>query len=163
MKSKTLSMFLLGLCLFGIMGAACGCDDTDVRDRRAQEKLMKEGQAQAGMPAIKNFQEKKLLKMILEMRDQEKLQTYTYLVAEQTGKLVFIGRSIGFGIPYATQYTNPQKYYMDGATLPQADPNGLFSPGSADGTWILMIDPKTGDARPTYIEPRIVVSLFRLD
>jgi hypothetical protein len=42
--------------------------------------------------------------------------------------------------------------------MPQADPNGLFSPASAEGTWLMLVDPKTGDPRVVYIEPRLVVS-----
>lgn len=141
--------------------AVFACDSTDRIDRDRQEQMLKEAQAQAGLPAIKNFQEKKLLKMIMEMRDQAKLQTYTYLVNEMTGKPVFFARSIGFGIPAATQYTNPQKASGNGYALPQADPNGLFSPESAEGTWILLINEATGEASPVYVEPRVIVSPFR--
>jgi len=69
--------------------------------------------------------------------------------------------SIGYGLPYATQYTNPQKpvYEVHGnITLPQADPNGLYSPAGADGTWVLCVDHKDGKAKPVFIEPRIIVS-----
>jgi hypothetical protein len=55
------------------------------------------------MPAIKNFRERRLLKSILEMRDQEGLTTFTYTYNEMTGQLVFFCDSIGYGIPYATQ------------------------------------------------------------
>ena len=47
--------------------------------------------------------------------------------------------------------------------MPQADPNGLFMPNSADGTWLMMINPKTGDVHPTYCEPRVLVSAFPLN
>ena len=87
---------------------------------------------------------------------------YAYLFAENTGRLISIGKCVGYGIPYSTQYTNPQKIASSRegayATLPQADPNGLFSPASAEGTWLALVDPKTGDPRVVYIEPRIVVS-----
>jgi hypothetical protein len=49
------------------------------------------------------------------------------------------------------------------AILPQADPNGLFAPSSAEGTWVMCKDPGGSDVRPVYIEPRIVVSPFKLD
>ena len=132
-----------------------------------QEQIMKESVAQVGMPAIVNFQEKKLMKQIFELRDQENIVTYTYIVAEMTGKLVFVWKSIGYGLPYATQYTNPMKSMEDKSfqwsdtVLPQADPNGLFMPDSAQGTWIMMID-KDGKPRPTYFEPNVVVSPFPL-
>jgi len=133
-----------------------------------QEQLMKEANRQTGMPAIVNFQERKLMKMILELRDQENLICYAYIVPEMTGKPVFLGKCIGYGIPYATQYTNPMQrldgnYSGELTTIPQADPNGLFMPESADGTWLMMIDPKTKDPRPVYIEPRVLVSPFELN
>lgn len=46
--------------------------------------------------------------------------------------------------------------------LPQADPNGLFMPTSSSVTWLIMIDPKTNEPRPVYIEPEIVVGPFPL-
>ena len=128
--------------------------------------MLREATAQTGMPNITNFRERKLLKDILELRDQDGLVTFTYLVAEQTGKLTYLGQSIGYGIPAATQYTNPQKveYYTNSGylSLPQADPNGLFSPASAEGTWVMLKDPQGDKVRPVYIEPRIVVSPFKL-
>jgi hypothetical protein len=117
-----------------------------------------------GMPAITNFAEKQQYRDILEMRDKS-LPTYTYL-ADMNGHLHFLCNSIGFGIPYATQYTNP----MQSGNMPQADPNGLYSPASAEGTWVLCLDPRTGKAKrdargkiePVYIEPRITVAPFEL-
>lgn len=139
----------------------------DSIQRQQQEKILAEGTAQTGMPSIKNFRERKLLKDIFELRDQSGLVTYTYLWNEMQGKKVFFCNSIGYGIPYATQYTNPQKIADRGhqygyAILPQADPNGLFSPASADGTWIMCKNPQGDDVKPVFVEPRIIVSPFKL-
>jgi hypothetical protein len=156
--------------------SGCNQPSSDDIQREQQEKLLKEGTAQTGMPAIKNFRERKMLKDILELRDQKGLVTYTYLenmnpvvVHGHTalgGKLTYFGETIGYGIPYATQYTSPQKadYTAHGyIALPQADPNGLFSPAAAEGTWVLMLDPRNKkDTLPVYIEPRITVSPFPL-
>jgi hypothetical protein len=46
--------------------------------------------------------------------------------------------------------------------LDQPEPNGLFMPNAADGTWILCLDPNTKDLQPVYVEPRVVVSPFTL-
>ena len=62
-----------------------GCDNSDTIQRRQQERVLREGTAQSGMPAITNFRERKLVKMLLEMRDQENLITYTYTYAEASG------------------------------------------------------------------------------
>ena len=51
---------------------------------------------------------------------------------------------------------------MGYAILPQADPNGLFMPSGLSATWLLLIDPKTGDPVPTYVENEIIVSGFPL-
>ena len=89
------------------------------------------------------------------------------MFAENTGKLIYIGRCIGYGLPYATQYTNPEKIgyassQVGVVTLPQADPNGLFMPISADGTWLMLVD-KTGTPRVTYFEPKVIASSFPLE
>ena len=143
-----------------------GPPSSDEVQRAQQERILAEGTSQVGMPAIKNFRERKLLKDVLELRDQDGLVTYTYVWNEREGKLVFLGNTVGYGIPYATQFTNPQKveWYngSGGHVLPQADPNGLFSPASAEGTWIMMKDPNSTKVAPVYIEPRVVVSPFKL-
>lgn len=179
-RNTILSMLMLFACLaFLTMGASGGCNEPNSDDiqQNQQEQILKEATAQTGMPAIKNFRERKLLKTILEMRDQDGLVTYTYLenltptvvhgVTALGGKLTFFGQTIGYGIPYATEYTNPQKaehpYNSIYYTIPQADPNGLFSPGSAEGTWVLMANPnKPSEVKPVYVEPRILTSPFKL-
>ena len=160
MKKKWLFLLLV---LFSFCLQAEDCENTsDDIQRHQQEKILAEGTSQVGMPAIHNFREKKLLKDILELRDQNGLVTYTYLYNEYSGRLVFFCDSIGYGIPYSTQFTNPQKRENVQLALPQADPNGLFSPGSAEGTWVMCMDPNSDKTQPVYIEPRIVVSPFKL-
>lgn len=152
-----------------VVGVLTGCDNQPTADaiqQKEQERILQEGTAQVGMPAIKNFRERKILKDILELRDQDSLVTYTYLISEVDGKLIYFGETIGYGIPYATEFTNPEKaeWHANGGwvTTPQADPNGLFSPDSAEGTWVLMKDPQGKKVLPIYVEPRIIVSPFKL-
>ena len=145
---------------------------SDLEAQKAQEKLLAQGNAEAGMPAITNFREKKMLKLILEQRDDASYTTYTYMYSDITGKFIYMGTSIGFPIPYSTQYTNPQKFdqtrladatggRLVSGVMAQADPNGLFSPSSASGTWVMMIDP-TGKPVPTYFEPNVVCFPYKL-
>lgn len=167
---KTFAFFVCFLVLFA------GCESSsDSKQQQQQEVLLNEATSSIGLPAIKNFRERRILKDILELRDQNGLVTFTYIenmvpsiLSGRTalgGKLTYLGETIGYGLPYATQYTNPQKIeHISGARLviPQADPNGLFSPESAEGTWVLMKDPSGDKVLPIYIEPRIVVSPFKL-
>ena len=178
---KSLSVMAI-LCIFPLLGGAegGGCDSKPTSDdiqRAQQEQLLNEGTSQVGMPAIKNFRERKLLKDILELRDQDGLVTYTYLVnltptvvsgrTALGGKLVFFCDSIGYPIPYSTQFTNPVKPYgyQEHAltTIAQADPNGLFSPPSTAGTWVMCKDPNPNGktVRPLHVEPDVIGSPFK--
>ena len=44
--------------------------------------------------------------------------------------------------------------------LPQADPNGLYSPAAAEGTWVMCRVPGTDKIAPQYIEGRIITLTF---
>ena len=146
-----------------LMFTACEFNQSsDDIQKVQQEKILAEGTAAVPMPNIKNFREKRLLKDIIERRDQEGLITYTYIYSEMQGKYTYIGQSIGYGIPAATQFTNPQKSEHSTLALPQADPNGLFSPASAEGTWIMIYDPVAKEALPQYIESRISVFTYKI-
>lgn len=147
---------------------------TDEKQAKETEQLLAEADRQVGMPNIVNWQQRKTLKMILELCDQEDLTCYAYLQNSYTGKLIYIGRCMGYGIPFSAQYTNPQrvvdgeKFTIDYAgsvapmTISQADPNGLYMPTSSSATWLIMLDPRTKEPRPVYFEPTIVVSPFPL-
>jgi hypothetical protein len=153
------AVLFCGLSLTGCIEDEDTADDTQ---RRQQEQMNKEATAQTGMPAITQFTERKNLKRILELRDRAKFVTYTYVMVPGTGERKFLCKSFGYGIPYATQYTNPEKYEYNGTTIPQADPNGLFSPASADATWVLCVNPAGGEPAVVYEENRITVSPFEL-
>jgi len=155
--------YILAICIATLL-AACG-EQTQTAaqiERKKQSELSLKGVQQVGMPAIVNFAEKRMMKDILELRDRN-LATTTYIV-DMNGKMHKVCDSVGFGLPYATQYTNPQMpqqpFGSNTYVLPQADPNGLYSPASADGTWVQCLDPKTKKATVVYIEPRIIVSQF---
>lgn len=144
------------------------CDDTPTADditQQNQEKSLDEAQRETGLPAIHNFQEKKLLKMVYEERDNANLICYAYLYNQMTGNLVFLGKCLGYGIPYATQYSNPEKlewHQHNGyQKLPQAEPNGLFMPSSSQGTWVMLLD-SLGKPHPIYVEPDVIVSPIQL-
>jgi len=120
------------------------------------------------MPAIKNFQEKKLLKMLYELRDQANFVCYVY-TKSLDGILIYQGKCIGYGLPFCVQFSNPERVaheiiYQGGSfgTLPQPEPNGLFMPQTLSATWLMMIDPSDGTPKPVYVEPEITVSPFLL-
>lgn len=137
---------------------------TDEVDRTRQETILKEGQRQAGLPNITNFTEKKLAITLMNLRDQEGVASYTY-VTNATG-LHFLCNSIGFGLPYSTQITNPDKLVSYSSywavPLPQAEPNALFMPQSASASWAMCAVPG-GGVSPVYAEGDLLVSPFKLN
>ena len=140
-------------------------ENADEIEARQTKQLRAEALRQMGLPNIVNFQQRKTLKMILELCDKEKLICYAYLYNRFTGKLVFFGKCVGYGIPFAAQYTNPEriaKVWGELVKLPQPDPNGLFMPTSSQATWLLWIDPSTHKVKVVYCEPSILVTPVRL-
>jgi hypothetical protein len=161
-----ISYILVALCMMLCL-SSCYKESSDDVQQNEQERILREGTSQIGMPAVKNFRERRILKDIIELRDQTGLITYAYLFSEYHGKFIFVGETVGYPIPYATQYTNPEKMEWKGHNwgfhkLPQADPSGLFSPASAEGTWILMRNPVTNKVEPQYVEQRLQVFTFEL-
>ncbi|MBU2765008.1 hypothetical protein HAP94_02070 [Acidithiobacillus ferrivorans] len=164
MKSRPL---ITGSVFMGLLALA-GCKGENPSGNaiiNQQQKVVdKQSALSVGFPNIVNFQEKRDLKLIYELRDQT-FTTITYLKGMH-GHLHKMCDSIGYGIPYSTQYSNPDRVHWtrgnDPVVLPQADPNGLFSPPESAATWILCLDPQTDQVEPVYSEPNIVVSQFPL-
>lgn len=148
---------------------------SDIELQKNTEIALQESNRELGMPAIINFQEKKNLKWIYELCDKENLVCHAYLFNEMQGTIgQYLGECIGYGTPYSTQYSNPDKivdaddygvnnYHSenDVVVISQAEPNGLFKPTGLSATWLIMIDPKTKEPRPVYVEPLIIVSPFK--
>lgn len=141
---KSVLFLLVGLLL-------AGCSSDDIQNRQL-ERQNKQGVLKIGVPAINRFFEKNLLKTIYELRDQGG-PTYTY-VQDFQGHLHFRCNSFGYGIPYSMQYS----------TEHTAEPNGLYPPGSAAGTWVLCQNPNPGtnDSSPVYIEDNMQVYRWKM-
>jgi hypothetical protein len=125
---------------------------SDQLQHTQQEALLRAADAAIGMPVLVNFEERKMLKRILEIRDQA-INTTTYIV-DMNGHPHKICDSIGYGFPYSTQFTNPLQKPLKTVVLSHAEPNGLFSPSSSEGTWISCVDPVNKHIQVVYAEPR---------
>lgn len=170
---KRAALLLLVVVLAGACTQKPKPTSNDV-DREKQQSITSDLIAQAGLPAVKNGRELKLVNDLYEMRDQSGLVTYTYTRNDFTGKFVWFCASIGYPIPYATQRSAPEsmqtyRVNRDGrpddygtARLPQPEPNGLFTPGSAEGTWVRCTNPDTGDENFVYSEPKLTTLQWKL-
>lgn len=164
---------LLCLCLFQTLTSE-SCENNpsaDQIEQRKQEQIQQQGVQKVPLPKILNYTEKQQLSDIYELRDQAGLICYAYLFSNVSGKLIYLGKCIGYGIPYATQFSSPSKLVNPWGIgnsergylpMPQAEPNGLFMPVSSEATWLMLLD-KQGKPHPIYCEPNLIVSPFQLD
>jgi predicted small secreted protein len=168
--------YTIAVILCALSLAACNDESGQGREARQTQLNMNQASTIVGMPAITNFTEKRQLKTIYELRDSARLVTYSYII-DLNGKRhrVCPSTSVGFGIPYAAQYTAPKTpkigypVWPDGTQggahtydAEQPEPNGLYMPASAEGTWVLCLHPNGKDLAPTYVEPRVVVYTFEM-
>lgn len=170
-------LILIACTLFSL---CIGCTEDKsgaARERAASLQAAEQASVTVGMPAIINYTEKRQLKAIYELRDTANLVTYSYTI-DMMGKRHKIcpTTSIGYGIPYATQYTAPTALTAQRATYPdgsqssnwtpretaQPEPNALHMPNSADGTWVICLHPDKKTLAPVYVEPHVIVYTFEM-
>lgn len=154
-----------------------GCyEDTNpaaTRQADATRKAMDSADREIGMPRIANYAQRKLLKNAYEDMDQTTL-VYVYVQALD-GRFVCLGQAVGYGVSLGTQFTAPtypQRIRVgdvegnggvsDIYEQAQPEPNGLFMPESGAATIVNLIDPATGKARTSLIEPNVVTSPNKL-
>ncbi|HSQ89777.1 hypothetical protein [Romboutsia sp.] len=180
MKKKLLAGMLMAVTMFSLVGCYAPEVGSEAEMNAKQNQLLQESNRQIGMPNIKNNFEKKVAKDIWELRDNPDLTTYAY-TQNMDGRYVYLGRCIGYGLPYTTQYTSPEKVwggyyanegehegggdglsYAEDVVLPQADPNGLYSSETTNATWLVLINEETNEREIIYSEPSIVVTQTKL-
>lgn len=140
------------------------------------EALVSQGNRVVGMPSIVNFFERRMARMIYEMRDNPEYATYAYWTTYE-GRYVYVCDSIGYGLNASVQFASPSKLVPDidlgqhrgSMELPQAEPNALYMPEGLAATYILCAfdpnvgpDPDNPNPRPVYAEQNMFVSPFRI-
>lgn len=164
-----------------VMSTGCQRETTSSRENAYTQDLMEQASSVVGYPDITNFFERAQLKEIYELRDDPNLVCHWYTKNDMTGKWIYQGNCIGYGIPYGTSITQTDtvqraalpalningedKGFNDYFTeiLPQAEPNGLYTNGlSTSATWILVADAE-GNIKPTYVESEITVTQVKID
>ena len=161
MKKKLLSIGLISILLMSIL---TGC--TESEESQYTENLMSNAYDAVGFPDVSNYFERQQLKEIYELRDDPQLICYWYTKNDMSGKWVYQGKCVGYGIPYTTSMTASEsaQYYSSSGyiALPLAEPNGLYTSPSTSATWILSVS-EDGNITPSYIEDCITVTQTKLD
>lgn len=164
MKKKLLA---IGVIIVLMASMLVGCSETE--ESQYTTNLMNNAYDAVGFPDVSNYFERQQLKEIYELRDDPNLICYWYTKNEMSGKWIYQGECIGYGIPYTTSMTAPESFQrietsasVAREVLPLAEPNGLYASPSTSATWILTTD-KDGNITPTYVESEITVSQSKLD
>ena len=161
MKKKLLAVGVIGVLMSSML---VGCtESTSSKENSYTEETKNQILDMYGMPNISNGYEYAQLKDIYELRDDPNLICYWYTKNDMSGKWIYQGTCIGYGIPYGASITNPEQYEYSGATLPLAEPNGLYTNGvTSSATWVLTTD-KDGNVTPMYVESEITVTQSKMD
>lgn len=164
---KKFKIVAIVLCAVLMTGILAGCM-YESEETQYTDQLKDQISDMYGYPNISNFFEYSQLKEIYEMRDNPNLVCYWYTKNDMSGKWIYQGTCVGYGIPYSASITAPesvQKYSKryDWQILPLAEPNGLYTDGlSTSATWILTTD-ANGNISPTYVESEITISQVKMD
>ena len=163
MKLKKL-FAILSLSFLAMSVDGCGDGGTDEAQTNALEKMAAEAHRQVGLPLLTNFTQLKLAKWIQELCDTEGLSTFTYIV-NMHGEMRFLTESIGYGLPFSTQFVNPERCceHTQGGdhAIAQPEPNGLFMPSSSSATWVIAVTEE--GPQPMYVESEITVTTFMIE
>ena len=154
------------LCAVLMVSMLTGCMN-ESNETRYTDELKDQISNMYGYPDVSNFFEYSQLKEIYEMRDNPNLVCYWYTKNDMSGKWVYQGTCIGYGIPYSASITAPESLqrlqYVGWERLPLAEPNGLYTDGlSTSATWVLTTD-SDGNITPTYVESEITVTQAKMD
>lgn len=159
MKKKILMVVMVLI----MMVCMSGCDSVSNAEEQYTETVKQQSLDSVGLPNVKNFFEMAQLKEIYEMRDNPDLICYWYTKNNMSGKWIYQGTCVGYGIPYGASITNPENRTYESAVIPQAEPNGLYTNTvTSSATWILTTD-ADGNIKPTYVESEITVSQSKID
>ena len=136
--------------------AMMGCTQADevrrieTKQVANQQKLYVESQPP---PYFERSLERFLMTELYRRRN-EAVATWSYVQSPFTGKILWTCPSVGYPIPGGTQLTNPEQTIGGGGSIPQAEPNGLFSPSSSQGTYVMCVN-SDGTVSPAYVEDTV--------
>lgn len=143
-----------------------GCGET--KENQYTKDMMSQAYDTVGFPDVSNYFERAQLKEIYELRDDPNLICYWYTKNDMSGKWIYQGKCIGYGIPYTTSMTASESLQKIETTVgyewevvPLAEPNGLYASPSTSATWILSVN-EDGDITPIYVESEITVSQTKI-
>lgn len=138
-------------CVLLLVATAFMADSCSDQTVQSQQNAKTASGQWGNSPAITEFYEYHQLKEIYEARDNPNLVLNAYL-QRNDGQLTCLGKVAGFGVPYGTQWSQPNS---SGQAVPE--PNGLYPSENTAADWVWLIDDK-GQKHLTFLEPNAIIT-----
>lgn len=136
-KLKPLAAYVATGALIGAL-TACTASATSNDQKTTNDQLQK---YQANQPPPQaDWSQYRQTVIDVEQAQIHGMATTTFQFNLGVADPVQVCPSIGFPVPSTAQLTNPQQAVSSGATVAQAEPNGVFT-GDSSGTYIVCIAP----------------------
>ena len=142
-------LILVGLLLV-LFASVAGCANTDDRVEMQVEQQQQQYVNAQPVPQFDWSLERHVMIELYKARNNA-VSTYSITYSDFRGVITWGCPSIGYPIPGGTQLTNPEKVEYASVTLPQPEPNGLYTPGTSAGTYVMCVN-LDGTVSPVYVE-----------
>lgn len=156
--------YLLLLLPIALLASSCNNSTADTKEADQVDQQQQVYVSNQPAPAFDWSLERHILTELYKARNNA-VQTYSY-IRNLNGQVVFSCKSIGFPLPSNDQLTNPEKTDRPNSesrvSLPQAEPNGLYSSPSTSGTYVFCVN-SDGTVSPSYFEADVEAHLSPLD
>lgn len=159
MKTYSSALFIFLSILLALFQDSCSSAQN--QDYQAQQPKLRSIINNQPAPDLNGYSfERDILIQVYQARNRN-VTTFTYMYSETTGQIIKICDSIGMPIPYSTQLTPPYVPTANGGSVPNPEPNSLYSPDSAEGSIIVCLN-DDNTLSPTYFEPRVFALPFEI-
>lgn len=148
-----------------VMGlAACSVEQSasqTVKETEIVERQQSQYSIAQPVPAYDYSLERDLIIQLYNVRNQE-VTTHS-VWRSNYGQIEGDCRSMGYGLPYDTSLTNPQRAVYEtgyqsitGVAVGQPEPNGVFASTNTSATWVFCLS-DAGRIEPVYVEAKVTV------
>ena len=157
---KTTIRNVAALVIGALLLTACGREGQEAQDAAAVDRQQAQYAKGQPIPAFDWSLERHLVIALYQARNT---RAATHSVwRSNTGMIEGDCPSMGYGIPYDTSLTNPQKgathspasSHYSSIVVGQAEPNGVFASTNTSATWVLCTG-AGGIIEPVYVESKV--------
>jgi hypothetical protein len=139
-RQKNFRSWTTVIAVGALIGALTSCTPTATEnDKKSTDTQLQKYQANQPIPQADWSQYRQTVIDVTQAQIHG-MATTTFQFNQGVADPIDSCPSIGFAVPSTAQLTNPDQAVSSGATVAQAEPNGVFT-GDSTGTYIVCVDP----------------------